>query len=331
MRTPYRPLSLTQVSRSRLLALAFLVFYCALGAPAAAQRMAWWEQPANSASLTYTPGQRVRFHFERTADWEVGDGQRGFAGVVTILSEESGTLVIDQVGFDLGAHITTAWNAGVGRDEEGRYVARPAIWNSTLEPGQARSFGFTGTYEGAFAQPSNFGMAGRVTVAQPAPPPIAPDCPLATAVTVKATWSAENGGHGFLAEVYVTNVGPQPSSWLVALDTPARVDAASNAAYLRLLADEDRYLFAPEAWNAVIEPGSTVSFGITGGHASQDVSAAVIACPDLQLDDPYRATYVREWLALSAERRRDVAAGRLVWNGSNFLVPPPDPRPPGSR
>lgn len=323
---------LEQARRAGRMAVALLLFCGVHGSLAFAQRMAWWEQPENVASLAYVPGQRVQFHFERTATWELNDGRSAFTGVLTVVSEEPGTVSIEQISFELDAQISTAWNATIRRNETGRYTVRPSSWNSTLEQGQARSIGFQGTYEGELGDASDFRMAGKVEVASPAALPVAPGCPLETAFDLKATWRAESNSTGFLAEVYVTNVGTEPSSWLVALDTPADVTSAWNAAHHQISSNsEKRYLIVPEAWNGLVQPGSTVSFTLMGSYSSEEIPIIVAACPELEFEDPYRAAFVREWLALTPERRRAYAAGRLVWNGSDFLVPSPLLRPRGSR
>lgn len=290
------------------LALMLLVM-CGLGT-AAAQRMSSWQQAESVSTLAYEPGQRVRFHFGLAADWDAGDGRRGFAGVLTIRSEERGTVSIDGIRFRMDAEIADSWNGEVSTYEDG-FSLRPDPWNVTLEYGQARSFGLTGTYAGAFGPPHDFRMAGRVTVPSPEPAAIAEHCPFDAEITHVSPAGSE--GSRFLAEVLVMNTGPVESSWAVLVD--ASVESVLNAAHIGM---GGGHLVVPEAWNSVIQPGGTVSFTLV----SAEVTASVRACPDLQLDDPDRERFIRSWLELDPAGRRAYAAGRLVWNHSNFQVPP---------
>lgn len=180
------------------LALMLLVM-CGLGT-AAAQRMSSWQQAESVSTLAYEPGQRVRFHFGLAADWDAGDGRRGFAGVLTIRSEERGTVSIDGIRFRMDAEIADSWNGDVSTYEDG-FSLRPDPWNVTLEYGQARSFGLTGTYAGAFGPPHDFRMAGRVTVPSPEPAAIAEHCPFDAEITHVSPAGSE--GSRFLAEVLV--------------------------------------------------------------------------------------------------------------------------------
>lgn len=304
------------------------ISFSLLPSPVAAQRMAWWHQSANTDSLEYTPGERLRFHFERTVDWDAGDGQRGFIGILTVASEEPGTVFIEQVNFVLDAQITDAWN-GALHEDDGRFRFRPESWNTTIEQGQSRTFGFMGTYSGQFAEPHDFRMSGRVTEYRPEHPSIIPGCPLETRSQIRNVWPTADERFSFAADINVRNSGPAASSWQLGLETDAEVESTPNATHVRIARNINHYLIAPGAWNDLLEPEATIVFSVTGNAPTQEFIFTVSVCPDPEYEDPADRAFLEKWLELSSADRQRYSLGVLVFNGSSFVPSSPLLRPAG--
>ncbi|KAA0940426.1 GH12 family glycosyl hydrolase domain-containing protein [Streptomyces apricus] len=85
----------------------------------------------------------------------------GFTANVTV--GNNGTAAVDdwQLGFTQpsGQRITSAWNATVTPDS-GAVTARPLAHTRRIAAGGSQSFGFQGTYTGAFAEPAGFTLNG---------------------------------------------------------------------------------------------------------------------------------------------------------------------------
>jgi hypothetical protein len=101
--------------------------------------------PAASCTVTYAPN--------------VWDG--GFTADVTVTNTGSSTLDAWNLAFTLpsGQRIGTAWNATVA-PSSGAVTASGLAHNAQLAPGGSRTFGFQGTYTGAFARPAGFSLNG---------------------------------------------------------------------------------------------------------------------------------------------------------------------------
>jgi endoglucanase len=85
----------------------------------------------------------------------------GFTASVTV--KNTGTTPVSpwELGwsFDDNQRITNAWNAQVTQSGQD-VVARPAAWNSTVQPGASVNFGFQGTASGSVADPDSFTLNG---------------------------------------------------------------------------------------------------------------------------------------------------------------------------
>jgi PKD repeat protein len=98
-----------------------------------------------------TPACTLDTTFVVTADWQNGDGTRGF--VAEMYLTNTGAYPFNwQLAFDLDADITTMWHASYTR-ENSRYSVSPASWNTRIEPGQTLSFGFLGSTSGTLSEP----------------------------------------------------------------------------------------------------------------------------------------------------------------------------------
>ncbi|GAB1690410.1 hypothetical protein KRM28CT15_22130 [Krasilnikovia sp. M28-CT-15] len=99
------------------------------------------------------PGCTVAY---RTNDWP-----GGFTADVTVTN--TGASAIDgwSLGFSLpaGQAVTQAWNATLS-PTSGAVTARNLSYNGSISAGGSQSFGFQGTYAGAFATPAAFTLNG---------------------------------------------------------------------------------------------------------------------------------------------------------------------------
>ncbi|MDX3383311.1 cellulose binding domain-containing protein [Streptomyces niveiscabiei] len=85
----------------------------------------------------------------------------GFTANVTVGNTGSAPVSDWRLAFALpsGQQITSAWNASVS-PSSGQVTAAPVAHNASIAPGGTQSFGFQGTYSGAFAAPSGFSLNG---------------------------------------------------------------------------------------------------------------------------------------------------------------------------
>ncbi|MFF8596265.1 cellulose binding domain-containing protein [Streptomyces sp. NPDC015220] len=85
----------------------------------------------------------------------------GFTADVTV--SNTGTAPVDgwRLSFTLpaGQRITNAWNATMSASS-GTVTAAASAHNANIAPGGSQAFGFQGSYDGAFAQPSGFTLNG---------------------------------------------------------------------------------------------------------------------------------------------------------------------------
>ncbi|MFC8082810.1 cellulose binding domain-containing protein [Streptomyces sp. NPDC057340] len=92
-----------------------------------------------------------------TVSYRTNVWQGGFTADVTVAN--TGTAPVDgwRLAFPLpsGQRITHAWNASV-TPSTGTVTATGASHNARIAPGGSLSFGFQGTYDGAFAEPAGF-------------------------------------------------------------------------------------------------------------------------------------------------------------------------------
>ncbi|MFG2025344.1 cellulose binding domain-containing protein [Streptomyces sp. NPDC048825] len=87
--------------------------------------------------------------------------QGGFAANVTVANTGSAPVDGWRLAFTLpsGQRITSAWNAAVSPSSES-VTASGLTHNASITPGGRQTFGFQGTYSGAFAAPGGFSLNG---------------------------------------------------------------------------------------------------------------------------------------------------------------------------
>ena len=87
--------------------------------------------------------------------------QDGFTANVTVTN--TGAAPVDgwRLAFTLpsGHSITSAWNASVS-PSSGSVTANGQAHNANISPGSSQTFGFQGTYSGAFTAPGGFSLNG---------------------------------------------------------------------------------------------------------------------------------------------------------------------------
>ncbi|ABX05150.1 cellulose binding domain-containing protein [Herpetosiphon sp.] len=118
---------------------------------------------ANSNSLSVstnnqpTTGNGLQASFVKTSDWG-----NGYVGVYRITNNGSSAVDGWTLGFDLpsNATISSWWDATQAKSGN-RYTAGNLAWNRRIEVGQTREFGFSGSYSGAWVNPSNCTINGQ--------------------------------------------------------------------------------------------------------------------------------------------------------------------------
>lgn len=229
------------------------------------------------ASRSTASGNGLTLTFTKTADWDAGSGVRGFTADITIANGTGSQLHEWDLIFSFLHPITGMWNASFARDDI-EYTVTPDGWNATLDNGQARSFGFQGTYSEVFQEPTAYVVSGIPVGDQSPPVPITPTCTLVTTFAVTSEWPAGGGTRGFVAEVLLQNAGSDPVNWEITFDLDAVITNMWNASFL---AHGDGYRVTPEPWNVRLEPGQTRSFGFQGtfqGAAGSLVGPSNVVC-----------------------------------------------------
>lgn len=245
-------------------------------------------------------GNGITVTFEKTADWDAGSGNRGFTGNVTILNQTGSAITRWDLKFDFLATISQMWNASYTQAGN-TFTIIPADWNARLENGQSRNFGFNGVYSGAFQEPTSYVLSGIPVGEQTPPVPPAPVCNLDTTFTVTADWQNGDGSKGFVAEMYLTNVGSDPVNWQLGFDFAAQITNMWNASYTQ---EGNRYTITPSSWNVRIEPGQTRSFGFQGAYSGTLGEPQNVVCNGGSTDEdeltPGQQRFVDALVTLSA-------------------------------
>ncbi|MET0426508.1 MAG: cellulose binding domain-containing protein [Actinoplanes sp.] len=85
----------------------------------------------------------------------------GFTANLTVRNTGSSAVNGWTLGFTLpaGQTVTSSWNAGL-TGSSGAVTARNVAWNGAIPAGGSTSFGFQGTYSGAFTAPGAFTLNG---------------------------------------------------------------------------------------------------------------------------------------------------------------------------
>ncbi|MGV9841771.1 GH12 family glycosyl hydrolase domain-containing protein [Streptomyces fungicidicus] len=96
-----------------------------------------------------------------TVSYATNVWQDGFTANVTVKNEGSSAVDDWDLAFTLpsGQRVTHAWNASVA-PSSGAVTASALSSNARIAPGGSQSFGFQGSYSGAFAQPAGFSLNG---------------------------------------------------------------------------------------------------------------------------------------------------------------------------
>lgn len=314
---------------SRVVLIAVLVAVAVLASVADAQSAASVRAEVAAQTLLIYPNEGVRFHFEKTGDWPLQDGTRGFAGVLIVRNGGDRPFKIESLRFDFPGTVHTVWG-GPSSSESGVVRIRPEEWNAVLQAGEARSFSMLGEYSGEFVPPSEFSFIRQVVNEPRYGPPLDEICSVASRKAIIANWLEPDGSRSFVVSYLLTNDGQVTSSWFVALDDEVQVEFAWDTTFTRaiFLMEDDfefRYLFRPEAWNGEIEPGGSITFGLKGrSEPDADLSSVLTldTCPDvsgLPGEHPVYADFRRKWATLTPENRRDYAAGRIWWNMGGFM------------
>lgn len=271
-------------------------------------------------ALGTVTGNGITLNFEKTSDWDGGNGDRGFTAVVTVHNSTGQVIDPWQLEFDFLGDITQMWNASHTRTGN-RISVTPEQWNGQLQTGQSRSFGFNGSYSGPFQEPTSYVLSGVDVGPQGPVEPIRVTCTLDTRFVVTSEWEG-GSGRGFVAEMYLTNVGQHPVNWRLGFDFEAEIVAMWNATFT---VAAHHYEVAPDGWNTRIEPGETRSFGFQGTYTGMLREPSDVACdkpgPGLSAEGAL-ANYYRAYANLSPAERQLYADGELIFDGLSFILPP---------
>jgi len=151
-------------------------------------------------------GQGVSAVFNVTGKWDTG-----FQGEIVL--KNGGTTAINgwKLGFTAPWGVSSVWNAqllGKTAVTGGtRFLVGDAGWNAAIPAGGSVSLGFTGTYAGSIATPSDWtlnGVALGGTVAPPPPPPPA-------AITVTGGSVSEGAAGGTAQAVFALSLSAASS------------------------------------------------------------------------------------------------------------------------
>ena len=79
---------------------------------------------------------------------------------------------------------------------------------------------------------------------------------------MNSSWENGGGTKGFVAELYLTNVGSQPVDWSLDFDFEnVSIQNMWNADFVQ---NEASFAVTPASWNTRLEPGATTQFGFQG-------------------------------------------------------------------
>lgn len=266
-------------------------------------------------------GSGITVSFTETADWDAGGGSRGFTAQITVTNDTGELIDPWELEFEFLGTITSMWNASFTADGS-RFLVTPEAWNAALSDGGGRGIGFVGTYTGVLQEPTAYVLSGIAVGEQGPAQPATPACTLMVTMQVTAEWTDGGGVHGLVAEVYLENTGAQPVLWSVGMELNATVTDVWNATYE--LTEDHGHVFSPAPWNTRVEPGQTRSFGFIAQYVGSLAEPVLTPCPSQGVDeDPVLAAYSAAYAQLTPEEIEDVRAGRLVWNGTDFVVPSP--------
>jgi hypothetical protein len=250
-------------------------------------------------------GNGITITFDKTADWDAGNGNRGFTANVTVINNTSTDLNNWDLKFDFLASISNMWNASYTQTPLAnsppnttgkRFTITPASWNANIQKNQSRSFGFQGSYTGVFQDPSSYVLSGIPVGQQTPPSPVTPTCTLSTQFIVNSNWQNGDGTKGFVAELKLTNTGTSPVNWQLAFNLNAQITNMWNASYSQTPAATTppsttaitKYTVTPASWNTRIEPNQTISFGFQGSYTTSSLSnPSNFVCNGQEQEKPY--------------------------------------------
>ena len=244
------------------------------------------KDPNSFETLGVSEGNGITVTFEKTAEWDTGNGDPGFTGYITLLNQTGEALDDWDLKLSFPHKINQAWGAKlstasaaanlINPEEDATYTFIPESWNAKLAHSQSRSFGFNGTFNEVFVEPSAYVLSG-IPVSEQAPPlPPVGECKLETRFQVNSSWENGDGTQGFVAELYVTSVASQPVNWTLDFDFDVlSIQNMWNAEFIR---DESSFSVTPNAWNTRLEPGETTHFGFQGINRGELGEPQNISC-----------------------------------------------------
>ena len=214
-----------------------------------------------------TVGNDITIDFNVTADWNAGNGLRGYTVAITITNNRTTAIDGWTLAYDLNgsAQVTNMWNANYVQTDA-TVTASNLDWNSTIAAnGGNVNFGFEGTYEGPELLASAFSLNGEAIGDQgPLLPPPSPNPFVEVTLTKNSEWPNGNDQYGFTADVTITNHSDQIiDPWTLEFDFAANITNMWDGNYQR---DGDHYTVNHADWNSRIQPHSSRNFGFEGNY-----------------------------------------------------------------
>jgi alpha-L-arabinofuranosidase len=196
----------------------------------------------------------------------VNSWNTGFQASITITNTGTTTITNWTLQFDFAATITQIWDGTIQSYSGTHYVIGNAGYNRSIAPGKSVTFGFLGSPGGAPLAPSNYVVNGTSSGTPPPPPPPPPSNTLSAKVTFADT---NDWGSGFTGNLTLTNTGSSAiNGWTLSFDFVGTISSIWNASITSK--SGNRYTIANASYNAVINPGQSVTIGFNAspGHAA---------------------------------------------------------------
>lgn len=201
--------------------------------------------------------RQFRATFLPGSDW----GQ-GFTAEIEVANLTSSRLDNWRLELDFAHDITSVWNGRIVSRMGNHYVIAGQSYNSWIEPNGSVKFGFQGT-PGAVQAPTGYQLRGNAPQGTTGST-TGSSTGGTGGVGASATWKTDDDwGGGFVGTVTVKNNSATTlSDWVVEVQFSGTVTNSWNCVPLGRNGNTLR--FGPAAYNRVVPPGASVTFGFQG-------------------------------------------------------------------
>ena len=218
----------------------------------------------------------------------------GFQGELKLTNKDTVAVPNWTVQFDLGANLTSVWDAKVVSHVGTRYTISNAGWNSNLPVGGSVGFGFVAAPGGGPATPTNWLINGQPLTATPSgiggatggggtstggtstgtttPPPTSSSAVGTMAFKVTTDWTS-----GFNGEIALKNTATGTlSAWRATFNFAGQISSLWNGIIESHVGTT--YTVKGADWNASLPAGGSATIGFT---ASPGGASAVVTLGNL--------------------------------------------------